>query len=328
MEEIFISYSDFDKEKINLILKELDGNIWFKPLVIAENREALKPLAEKVKEGIIKTKIIIPLLTKKSFKTQWINQEIGFATALKKRVIPIVAKDIIGKLKGFVHKEIDLPYNYLSSLDKDIENKDFINCFRLLISDLEKDFEKFRGVTELPKKTEFQKSLEKVDELNAELNFKKEREKFLESEDGFEDAKLDVINMYSDIKLKIVELHKKRFYFGYEEETYRPSFILKCEGFSFSIALSLKYDNSLKDSTLYVKYWKGALTQKEGAYYFPGDEPEFLSERKYDFDRDRQGTISWKNRSDKKNYTGEEIVDSCLSWLIEQVGKKRLGLNQ
>ncbi|MBK7855382.1 MAG: hypothetical protein IPJ79_11200 [Bacteroidetes bacterium] len=45
--EIFISYSDFDKDKVDLIVSELEGNIKFAPLVIASNREALKPLAKK-----------------------------------------------------------------------------------------------------------------------------------------------------------------------------------------------------------------------------------------------------------------------------------------
>lgn len=107
-EDIFISYSDNDKDKVDLIVKELKGNTKFKPLVIASNREALKPLAEKVADGIVKAKIIVPILTKNSITTQWINQEIGFATALNKKIIPIVEKDIIGILKGFIHREIDL----------------------------------------------------------------------------------------------------------------------------------------------------------------------------------------------------------------------------
>jgi hypothetical protein len=43
---IFISYSDFDKDKVDLIVNELEGNTKFFPIVIASNREALKPLAQ------------------------------------------------------------------------------------------------------------------------------------------------------------------------------------------------------------------------------------------------------------------------------------------
>lgn len=140
-QDIFISYSNCDSDKVELIVNELKGNTKFQPLVIALNREPLKLLAKKVADGIIKAKFIVPILTKNSFMTQWINQEIGFATALNnKRIIPIVEKDLIGSLKGFINKEIDLPYNYQPTTNKAEENEDFINCFRLLLSDLEKDF--------------------------------------------------------------------------------------------------------------------------------------------------------------------------------------------
>lgn len=43
---IFISYSDFDREKVEIIVDELKGNSEFYPIVIASNREALKPLAQ------------------------------------------------------------------------------------------------------------------------------------------------------------------------------------------------------------------------------------------------------------------------------------------
>lgn len=326
--EIFISYSDFDKDKVDLIVSELEGNIKFAPLVIASNREALKPLAKKVADGIINAKVIVPILTRKSFTTQWINQEIGFATALNKKVIPIVESDLINDLKGFIHKQIDLPYNFPSSTNRAKEHKDFINCFRLLLSDLERDFEALGIIEELPEKSEFEKSLEQADKLNEELEFQQKRHAFLNSPDGVTAAKLDVLNMYADIKEKIKKLQEKKFYFGFEEETYNPSFILKSEGFSFSIAWQLQYGNSLEGATLFVRRWKGHLTKEGGAVYFHGEEPKMLADNKYDFDRDRNGNICWLNRADKKQYTAEQIVDSCLHWIVEQVSKKRLDRNR
>ena len=324
---IFISYSDFDKDKVELIVKELEGSTKFFPIVIASNREALKPLAQKVADGIIQAKIILPILTKNSIPTQWINQEIGFATALNKRIMPIVESDLIDKLKGFIHKQIDLPYNYLPNTNKATEHKDFVKQVRNLLSDLEEEFQKLVTAEELPEKSDFEKSLEEADKMNEELEFQKQRTTYLNSYDGFEAAKTEVLNMYADIEKKIKKLQEKKFYFGFEKEVYNPLFILKCEGFSFSIAWQLQYSNSNEGALLYVRQWQGTLTKDTNAFYFPGEEPKKLSDIKYTFDRNRNNEICWLNQTDKKLYKSEQIVDSCLAWLVGQVAKKRLEKN-
>lgn len=321
---IFISYSDFDKDKVDLIVNELEGNTQFYPIVIASNREALKPLAQKVADGIIQAKVILPILTKKSIPTQWINQEIGFATALNKRIMPIVESDLIDKLKGFIHKQIDLPYNFLPNPDKEVEQKDFIKQVRNLIADLEKEFQKLMTAEELPVKTDFEKSLEQADKLNEELEFQRERTAFINSIDGVEAAKTEVLNMYADLEEKIKKLQEKKFHFGFEKEVYQPSFILKCEGFSFSIAWQQQYSNSNEGALLYVRKWNGHLTKDKSAFYFPGEEPKMLADIKYTFDRNRNNEICWLNQKDNKLYKSEKIVDDCLAWLVEQVAKKRL----
>jgi hypothetical protein len=321
---IFISYSDFDKDKVDLIVNELEGNTKFFPIVIASNREALKPLAQKVADGIIQAKVIIPILTKNSIPTQWINQEIGFATALSKRIMPIVESDLIDKLKGFIHKQIDLPYNFLLNSDKTEEHKDFIKQVRNLLADLEEEFQKLVTAEEFPVKSDFEKSLEQADKLNEELEFQRLRTSYLNSVDGVEAAKTEVLNMYADIEEKIKKLQEKKFYFGFEKEVYQPSFILKSEGFSFSIAWQQQYSNLNEGALLYVRKWNGHLTKDTSAFYFPGEEPKMVSDNKYTFDRNRNNEICWLNQKDKKLYKSEKIVDDCLAWLVEQVAKKRL----
>lgn len=321
---IFISYSDFDKDKVELIVNELKGSTLFFPIVIASNREALKPLAQKVADGIIQAKVIVPILTANSITTQWINQEIGFATALSKRVMPLVESTLIDALKGFIHKQIDLPYNYLPNANKATEHKDFVKQVRNLIADLEKEFQNLVTAEELPEKTDFEKSLEQADKTNQELEFQRQKSAFLNSADGVEAAKTEVLNMYADIEEKIKKLQEKKFHFGYEKEVYQPSFILKCEGFSFSIAWQQQYSNSNQGALLYVRQWKGHLTKESNAFYFPGEEPKMLSDVKYTFDRNRKNEICWLNQTDKKEYYSTQIVDACLKWLVEQVSKKRL----
>lgn len=324
---IFISYSDHDKEKVNLIVKELEGNTMFYPIVIASNREALKPLAEKVAEGIVKSKIIVPILTAKSITTQWINQEIGFASALTKKIMPIIEQDIIDTLKGFIHKQIDLPYSYTANTNKASEHKDFVTQVRNLISDLERDYQAFVSVEELPEKSDFEKSLEEADRANAEIEFQRLRKAFLDSGEGLEAAKAEVLNMYSDIEEKIKILQEKKFRFSFDKEVYRPLFILRSEGISFSLAWIQPYLNTNTDAYLLVKYWDGPISKDGSAFYFPGEEPKVLSTAKYFFDRNRNGETCWLNQVDQNQYTNTQIVDSCLKWLVEQTTKKRLSKN-
>ena len=140
MKSVFISYSNDDSNKVKIIEKELLKTAFFKPIIIANNREPLISLSDKVIKGLQESEIIIPILTKHSIHTQWINQEIGYATAdTKKKILPIVESDIFDKLKGFIHKQLDLPYSYLPSIDKKSELTNFKKCLKSLIDDLLKE---------------------------------------------------------------------------------------------------------------------------------------------------------------------------------------------
>ncbi|HXP52056.1 MAG TPA: toll/interleukin-1 receptor domain-containing protein [Bacteroidia bacterium] len=148
--ELFISYSNNDKDKVDLIIAELKDHQNLKALVIANNREAGILLAEKVKNGIKNAKIIIPIITEKSISEQWINQEIGYATGLNKKIMPIIQKDLIDVLKGFIHKQVDIPYSYekaytigpmsMRSRNHKKECENFMTCFRILLKDIEEKY--------------------------------------------------------------------------------------------------------------------------------------------------------------------------------------------
>ncbi len=135
--KIFVSYSDFDKSKVDLIVNELSGHNNFEPLVIASNRDALESLSSKVKDGINRAVVFVPILTRKSISTQWINQEIGFAVAKEKVIMPIIEENLFDELKGFINKQVDLPYVFMKSTNNGQENKNFMKQFRFLLSDLE-----------------------------------------------------------------------------------------------------------------------------------------------------------------------------------------------
>ena len=149
---LFISYESSNLDKVEHIKKALLNHPHFEPLIVADRRRANDALSELVKEGIESAFCLIPILSPQSFKTQWINQEIGYAEGRGKSIKPIVEKTILKKLKGFVHSNNQCPYLYTARIRKNLrdENKDFMNKFRLLIKDLEEEL----NVNQKPNKTE------------------------------------------------------------------------------------------------------------------------------------------------------------------------------
>jgi hypothetical protein len=321
---IFISYSDFDKDKVGLIVQELEHNTLLYPIVIASNREALKPLAQKVADGIIEAKVIVPIITKNSINTQWINQEIGFATALQKKIMPVVQAELIETLKGFIHKQIDLPYNFLGNNNRGIENKNFIKHVRTLFADVELEYQSLTITEPLKEKTDFEKSLEKIEKANEELEFQSLKDTFLNSSEAVDFARTEVLDMFNELEEKMKKLQEKKFFIGFEKEVYNPTFILKCEGFSFSIAWQQKYSNTNLGALLYVRKWRGQLTKDPNAFAFPDEKPQLIQDDKYTFDRDRENKYCWLHQTDNKQYRSTQIVDSCIKWLVDKVTKAKL----
>ena len=102
--------------------------------------------------GIEESQYIVPILTSKSYKTQWINQEIGFAKAKNKKIIPIVEQQILTHLKGFVNSQMDLSYNFSSTPDNQKkERAAFRKCCDILIFDLESKLKPTKKKTPIPK---------------------------------------------------------------------------------------------------------------------------------------------------------------------------------
>lgn len=134
---MFISYSDKDHSRMRSLEKIIDKTSHFKSIIIADRRDPLLALTDKVKSGIFESDYVVPIFTQNSVSAQWVNQEVGFAAALNKTIIPIVEKEIIGDLKGFIHKNIDLPYNFSSNENNQkLTRSNFRKTCKLMINDL------------------------------------------------------------------------------------------------------------------------------------------------------------------------------------------------
>lgn len=128
--KIFLSYSEFDKNKVKALRNAMKKRDGIEPIVVSERRKVRQSLADKVKECMQEADWLIPILTRKSIGSQWVNQEIGFAEALKIQIVPLVEESLLDKLKGFIHKQMDLPFVF-SGVESDPkkEARNFRKCY-------------------------------------------------------------------------------------------------------------------------------------------------------------------------------------------------------
>lgn len=134
MKIVFISHSKEDANKVKALKKAIGKyESEFKTIVIIDQKIPGQYFTEKVTNGLDKCDIICPIITKKSFNNQWVNQEIGYAFAKKKSIIPIVSNSVLEKLKGFINSQLDCPFRFDQSTDKSKEATSFRKAYKELI---------------------------------------------------------------------------------------------------------------------------------------------------------------------------------------------------
>lgn len=330
VKEIFISYSSLDFEKVKLVKNELKDNPFFIPIIIANDREPLKPLAQKVIDGIVRASAVVPILTPNSIRTQWINQEIGFAQAMNKPMYPIIEESILNELKGFIHKEVHLPYTYCRQPVKQTESKHFLRQFQNILKDLEGDSVANHTIVNPPQveapveKTAFQRRLEEAEKFREEQLFDRQKKAMLGSPEGIEAVKTEFARLVEIAERKLLELKQKEFQIERQKSADGGQLAIIAGGFTVSFAIQLHHLSTGVEFHLYLKYWEGRKGLGSGGFY-PFDKPRVIREFDYISDMDRPTSLCWTS-SKKTQYHSEQLVDQGLGWLVEQViseGRKR-----
>jgi len=132
----FISYCHDNDDK-RIILDKLLKSNRLGSIVVTSRKKPAMLLASKIEQAIEEADYLIPILTKKAMQNQWVNQEIGYANKLAKnnkiKIIPLVEKNIMENLKGFIHNQMDLPFVFKGHTHNGIENKAFkVQCIKLV----------------------------------------------------------------------------------------------------------------------------------------------------------------------------------------------------
>jgi len=116
--KVFISYSTDDMNLVN----ELSNNIRKMGIevYIAEHYPELgESLPSKIERNINSSDAMVVILTRMGARSEWVQQEIGFAKAKNKLIIPLVDEGV--KIKGFIMDKEYLkinPENIQETIDK------------------------------------------------------------------------------------------------------------------------------------------------------------------------------------------------------------------
>ncbi len=268
--KIFISYSSKNKNKLEILKREIGKCNILESIVIAQRREPSIPLTMKVAEGIIIADYFLPIITKQSIDNQWVNQEIGFAFALNKKIVPIIENSILDDLKGFIHKNVDLPYIFqFDDTNKFRESSKFRICCKKLVDDLSEKESHLSKSEELkgtkPSDTNIKvreiSVIDQATELGKKILWVSEKTKYLKTDEAFVDANKEVENLYDEFKSIVDESNEKagtRF-FDYERENKVDNrIIIYSSNYSLFIQWSTLY-NSLEHSFLYLSLYEGYL---------------------------------------------------------------------
>lgn len=101
-EKIFISYDTHDEELVTKITDSLT-RIGLEPFKVPDHISINADLVDKVIEAIKDSNCFVPIITQTSIKSQWVNQEIGYAYSREELpIFPVVEKGL--QIKGFIHQ--------------------------------------------------------------------------------------------------------------------------------------------------------------------------------------------------------------------------------
>ncbi|MFH0949008.1 MAG: toll/interleukin-1 receptor domain-containing protein [Candidatus Aenigmatarchaeota archaeon] len=105
---IFISYATGDEEIRNKLIVVLKENN-MEPLFYDEKDVAGYDFVQYIKNLIESSQTLIAILTPIGTKSQWVNQEIGYAEKAGKDIIPLVVRGV--DIKGFTERRHQIRFH-------------------------------------------------------------------------------------------------------------------------------------------------------------------------------------------------------------------------
>ncbi|WP_435099365.1 TIR domain-containing protein [Halarchaeum sp. P4] len=103
VKQVFVSHAEADLDDVKRVLSPIQNLLFDLTIAISEPEAGRIPAT--VMKQISNSDVFIPVLTHNSKDSQWVNQEIGYATSQRPTIIPLfeddsMLKGLIGDYKG------------------------------------------------------------------------------------------------------------------------------------------------------------------------------------------------------------------------------------
>jgi TIR domain len=99
--KIFVSYSTHDLDQVNLLRQQLANTPVNIPFVAEYSVLPSQELAKEISKAIEDCDLFVVLWSENASNSEWVRQEIGSASALKRTILPLVLTEGL-KLPGFI----------------------------------------------------------------------------------------------------------------------------------------------------------------------------------------------------------------------------------
>ena len=162
-----------------------------------------------------------------------------------------------------------------------------------------------------------------ANELSSKEKLNREIENILQSAEGVELAKKEVVLLFDKIEEKAKKYSAETdFKFKAERETYGRSFLVTCQGYTVTLSYENRISNWVGEAKLTIKMFNGYLSIETPIYHFPGDEPKLVKTITCKVDLDNSKQIEWRI-NETTTFNIDELVRQIFVFIMESIQKEK-----
>lgn len=255
------------------------------------------------------------------FEYSMISQALYDLQDQNEKFIPVLRKGT---------KETSSPHYLQSRIYFDMTNDDSfqIDAFNLLrlIYDKPEITRPVRGDAPNFDDPEIDPVLHVADELGKRIQHNLDLDRLIDSVEGVQLARNAVRELFDSIEQKAKKYTEHTdFKFKVQRDTYSRKVIVSFYGYSSSLTWANSYRNSVRNSTLVIRLWKGtANLQNNYSGYFPGEGPIVISTDTYKVDFEDSENLVWLDQNGEKT-SSLKIEQKLFLHILESIRNEKKG---
>lgn len=164
-------------------------------------------------------------------------------------------------------------------------------------------------------------TLERATRKQRDLDRKRARKEFLDSDNGVQAAFREVQSLFS----QLVELCNEIEQTGYNLERYQPksedALFIYCSGITLSLGWGCAYSNTLEKSRLLIRIWSGRVGWPNTVHF---NDPAKLHEYLLTFDTEDTVHLGWKGAiASETIQASKQVSEFCMRLLVDAIHERQ-----